>query len=77
MGEKQEWDFEREIESFGAGRIIEMGIPFSYLEAKPGQKIEFTVMVFKDGQELERWPRGGGIMVTVPTETYIEEQWYV
>lgn len=65
------------IESFGVGRIIELGVPFSYLAAKPGQKIEFIIVIYKDGQELERWPRGGGITVTVPTESYEEEQWFI
>ncbi|MDD4179634.1 MAG: glycoside hydrolase family 57 protein [Candidatus Margulisbacteria bacterium] len=67
----------KQLESFGVGRIIELGIPFSYLDAQPGQRVEFYIVVNKDGQEVERWPRNGGITVTVPTETYEEEQWYV
>jgi hypothetical protein len=54
-----------------------MGIPFSELGAKAGQIIEFIIVVNKNGQELERWPRGGGITVSVPNETYEQEQWYV
>jgi len=77
MGEKHDWEFVRELESFGVGRIIEMGIPFPDLEARPSQLVELVVVVYKDGQELERWPRGGVITVTVPTETYEQEQWYV
>jgi len=72
-----DFEYVKELESFGVRRIIELGIPFSDLEAKPSQRIEFVVVVYKDGQELERWPRGGGISVTVPTESYLEEQWYV
>lgn len=72
-----EYEPVKELTGFGVGRIIELGIPFADLEAKPGQKIEFVVVVYKEGQEIERWPRGGGITVAVPTETYREEQWYV
>jgi alpha-amylase/alpha-mannosidase (GH57 family) len=77
LNEKQEWALMKSLDSFGLRRIIELGIPFSDLEAKPGQKIEFMVVVYKSGQELERWPRGGGIVVTAPTETYEEEQWFI
>ena len=77
LNEKHEWELIKEIESFGVGRIIELGIPFSFLDAKAGQKIEFIIVIYKDGQELERWPRGGGITVAVPTESYEEEQWFI
>jgi hypothetical protein len=66
-----------DLNSFGVGRIIELGIPFADLAASAGQQIEFVVVVYKEGQEIERWPRGGGITVAVPTATYQEEQWYV
>ncbi|MBN3033916.1 MAG: glycoside hydrolase [Candidatus Saganbacteria bacterium] len=75
--DRQEWELMRSLESFGLGRIIELGLPFSDLGAAPGQKLEFLVVVAKQGQELERWPRGGGITVTVPTESYEEEQWFI
>lgn len=71
------WVFDREMRSFGIARIIELGIPFSYLEAKPNDAVEFVVVVYKDGQEVERWPKGGGINVSVPTDTYEQEQWTV
>jgi alpha-amylase/alpha-mannosidase (GH57 family) len=77
MGENQEWQYIKNLASFGVGRIIEMGISFADLEVKPGQTIDFTIVVCKDGQELERWPRGGSISVTAPTEAYEYEQWSV
>ncbi|MDD5593328.1 MAG: glycoside hydrolase family 57 protein [Candidatus Margulisbacteria bacterium] len=77
LNEKHEWELLKNLETFGIGRIIEVGIPFDDLAAKPGQKIEFTAVAYKDGQELERWPRGGGITVAVPTESYEEEQWFI
>jgi hypothetical protein len=77
MGGKQDWEYVGDLESFGVGRIIEIGIPFSKLEAKSLQTVEFMVVVYKDHQELERWPRSGVISVTVPSENYEQEQWYV
>lgn len=77
LEEQGSWKKVKELSSFGVRRIIEMGIPFAELGVKPGEKIEFTVVAYKEGQELERWPRGGVISVTAPTETYADEQWYV
>lgn len=77
LNSKQEWEQIRDLDSFGVGRIIELGLPFAELKTAPTQRVEFVVVVYKDGHELERWPRGGAIGVTAPTETYAEEQWYV
>ncbi len=77
MNDRHEWELVKELSSFGIGRIVELGIPFADLGVKSGQHLEFTVVVYKDKQELERWPRGGGITVIVPSESYEQEQWYV
>jgi len=77
INEQKEDELVKELESFGVGKIIEVGLPFSCLEAKPTQKVEFVVAVSKDGHEIERWPKGGEIAVAVPTESYSDEQWYV
>jgi alpha-amylase/alpha-mannosidase (GH57 family) len=77
MNDRQEWMEIKELDSFGVGRIIEIGIPFRELGAHPAKKIEFVVVVCKDGQEIERWPRGGMISLTPHTDTYEQDQWYV
>ncbi|MFH1387670.1 MAG: glycoside hydrolase family 57 protein [bacterium] len=76
-GAKGEWVKIKNLETFSLRRIIEFGFLFADLDLKPNEKLEFTVVIYKDGQELERWPRGGGIGVTVPSESYSDEQWYV
>ena len=68
--------FDREMRC-GIAKIIEIGVPFSVLGVKPCDKLEFVVVISKDGQEVERWPKGGGIYVTVPSDTYEQEQWSV
>jgi hypothetical protein len=75
--ESHDYEPAGELTSFGVGRIIELGLPFAELGAVTNQQIEFVVVVYKEGQEIERWPRGGGVTVAVPSETYKEEQWYV
>lgn len=77
MNEKQEWTYSKELETVAVGRTIEIGMPFSELGGEAGQILEFIVVAYKNGQELERWPRGGGITISVPTETYEQEQWCV
>lgn len=67
----------QKIETFAVGKIIELGIPFKYIEARPGDRIEFVITIGNDSQELERWPRSGAITVLVPTESYEMEQWSV
>ncbi|MGB9613459.1 MAG: hypothetical protein ACPL4K_04700, partial [Candidatus Margulisiibacteriota bacterium] len=49
MGGKQDWEYLRDLESFGVGSIIELGVPFSGLGAKATQKVEFVIIVSKDG----------------------------
>ena len=73
----QDNTFIKELTTFGIASIIEIGIPFEIIEAKPCDRVDFSVEVCKDGQELERWPRGSGISFSVPSESYAQEQWYV
>ncbi|MFA5839583.1 MAG: glycoside hydrolase family 57 protein [Candidatus Margulisiibacteriota bacterium] len=70
-------DSKTAITSFGIDKIVEVGIPFALVEAKPRDRIEFVITIAKDGQELERWPRGDVITIFVPDESYTMEQWSV
>ena len=77
MGEKDVWDKITELKSFGVSRILEVGIPFADIGAIPGDEIQFSLIVEKAGNELERWPRGGMISFGVPTESFEMEQWSI
>ena len=68
---------EKELKTFAVGRIIEMAIPFPDLGVEAGQKVEFAVVIYKGGQELERWPKDGSITVTAPTVDFELENWSV
>ena len=54
-----------------------MGIPFSKLGVQAGDKVEFAVVVYKGGQELERWPKDGAITIAAPTVDFELENWSV
>lgn len=75
LGEKHEK--KKDLFSYGIAKIIEIGVPFSDLEALPGESLQFSISVEKDGNELERWPRGGMIAMKVPTQSFEMEQWSV
>jgi len=73
--ENNSWEKTTTSEAFGIRRIIELGISFIELGVKAGDEIQFTIIVNKDGHELERWPRGGVVSITAPTSSYELEQW--
>jgi alpha-amylase/alpha-mannosidase (GH57 family) len=77
MGIRENWEEVKRLESFAVRKTIEIAVPFEDLLAKPGSEIQFTIVVEKEGNEMERWPRGGVISFKVPTESFEMEQWSV
>ncbi|MBI5700759.1 glycoside hydrolase [Candidatus Saganbacteria bacterium] len=77
MNENEVWEKIKEMDSFGMNKIIEVGVSFSDIEAKAGDMVQFSVIIEKNGNELERWPRGGMLSVNVPTPSYEMEQWSI
>ncbi len=71
------WNIVKTVDSVGVGQIVEMGVPFSEIGAAVNDNVQFVVVIEKDGQELERWPRGGSISIRVPGPDYEEMQWSV
>ena len=74
---KNNWQFVKCFESFGLYNILEMAIPFADIGAKPCSQVEFVVVVYRKGCEIERWPTGRGIVVTMPSDDYESNQWFV
>jgi hypothetical protein len=77
MGEKENWEEVKKLDSFGLDKIIELAVPFADIGANPGDEVQFFITVLKDDNELERWPRGGVISLKAPTESYESEQWSI
>lgn len=75
MGESGVWEKVKDITSFGVNKVIELGVPFEDIGAKAGDEIQFSILVEKSGNEVERWPRGGMLKVLAPTPSYELEQW--
>ena len=77
MVDKEKWEEIKKLDSFGIKKIIEAAVPFVDLGVDPGDEVQFCVFVEKDGNELERWPRGGVISFVSPTSNFEMEQWSV
>lgn len=61
----------------GVQKIIELGLSFSQLGLKPGDRAKFHVAVHKGRLEIERWPRNGYIECVVPGEDFEASMWFV
>lgn len=77
LDEKENWQEVKKLSTFAIKKIIELSLPFADISAKTGDEIQFCIAVEKEGNEIERWPRGGVISIKVPTATYEMEQWSV
>jgi hypothetical protein len=77
MGDRENWEEVKMLEAFGVRKIIEFSVPFADIGVDPGDEAQFLIAVIKEGNELERWPRGGVISLKAPTSTYEMEQWSI
>jgi alpha-amylase/alpha-mannosidase (GH57 family) len=56
-------------------RVIELSIPFTDLEARPGEELRFWLFLRAGEKELERCPRPGPIGTKVPDERFESTHW--
>jgi alpha-amylase/alpha-mannosidase (GH57 family) len=54
---------------------VELAIPFSVIQAAPGQKFSFRISVLRDGEVVERRPFHDVISLSVPTQDFEAEMW--
>jgi alpha-amylase/alpha-mannosidase (GH57 family) len=59
------------------GRILEMAVPFTRLERKPGEPVRFYVEVLKGDASIDRAPREGVFEITVPCPDFERIMWQV
>jgi alpha-amylase/alpha-mannosidase (GH57 family) len=57
--------------------ILELAVPFKALQLYAGQAFRLSVVVLKDGAELDRYPRQSPVPLTVPDDTYEATRWRV
>ena len=77
LNDNDNWEKTKELSSFGISKIIEMGISFFELGANPGDEVQFSVVIIKDGNELEHWPRGGMLSFKVPDDSFELNNWKI
>jgi len=73
--EGEEWVFVRSADTVAMKTIFEASVPFEEIGAKVADEIQFVVIIERDSQELERWPRGGSITFKVPEHDFADKQW--
>jgi hypothetical protein len=60
-----------------SGAIVELSIRLEALELRASDRLSFEVRLLRDGVELERLPRAGGISVLVPDRAFEQAHWQV
>lgn len=75
--DKSNWQEVQSDIRIAALKIIEISIPFSALLSKEGDKINFSLIVFKGENEIERWPPRGVINIDVPNSDFESIMWHV
>jgi alpha-amylase/alpha-mannosidase (GH57 family) len=71
-----EWKKVKEIPDVAFIDIFEIGIPFIDLKAREKDTVNFSICILKNGDELERCPWRGQVMLTVPTPDFEAMLWY-
>ncbi len=57
--------------------IVEIRIPFDKIEAKPGNRISFSVSLKLEGAWVERYPQNEDVIFTVPSKNFEDLNWSV
>jgi alpha-amylase/alpha-mannosidase (GH57 family) len=71
-----EWKKVKDIPDVAFIDIFEIGIPFIDLKAQEKDTVNFSICILKNGDELERCPWRGQIMLAVPTPDFEAMLWY-
>jgi alpha-amylase/alpha-mannosidase (GH57 family) len=70
------WHEVKSLRNVAAREIFELEIPFSELQVKENDEINFSIDIKRNGDEVERCPWRGYITVTVPSSWYEAIMWY-
>lgn len=64
-------------DTVASDKIFELGVLFEDIAAKTGSRVNFTVSVYENDVEHERWPLTGTISFTVPDADFQSLMWQV
>ncbi|MBM4128868.1 MAG: hypothetical protein FJ243_01975, partial [Nitrospira sp.] len=70
------WRKVKDISDVAIKDIFEIKIPFADVKAKEKDEMQFFISITSDGNEIERCPLRGYIMLTVPTPEFEAMMWY-
>ncbi|OGW43166.1 MAG: hypothetical protein A2Y66_04350, partial [Nitrospirae bacterium RBG_13_41_22] len=70
------WEKIKDISDVAVQDIFELGIPFIDLNAGEKDEINLFISIIKNGEEIERCPWRGYIVLTVPTPDFEAIMWY-
>jgi len=76
-GSEEKYRKVEDLTTVAFSKVIELGIPFSDLKTKIGEKIEIAVVLERNNIELERWPSRGTVSLVVPGDDFSLEYWSV
>jgi alpha-amylase/alpha-mannosidase (GH57 family) len=62
--------------AYAIDEIFEIAIPFKVLKVKENDELSFYITADMEGQELERYPWRGNIMLYVPSPDFDKMMWY-
>ena len=62
---------------YAIDKVLEIAIPFRFLEASPGTKVVFSVHISYNGEIIERFPEDGYCACDVPAEDFDKSLWEV
>ncbi|MCX7918746.1 MAG: glycoside hydrolase family 57 protein [bacterium] len=71
------WNPQKKLTSVAVNKIIELGIPFTDLDASPSDIVQLQVLIKHGEINIQRCPANGVIQFTVPAENYEELMWSV
>jgi alpha-amylase/alpha-mannosidase (GH57 family) len=66
-----------DVRSLASDKVIEIAVPFATLGLHPGDEVQFVVELHEEQAEIERHPRDGFILFTVPDENFEARYWSV
>lgn len=70
------WTKVKNIDEIAIKEILEIKIPFSYINAKEKDEIFLNVSIYQGSEEVERCPLRGNISFIVPTPDFEAMMWY-
>lgn len=74
---KRDPEFAQRLPYIWARQIIELSLPFSILDFRPKERVNFYLQIQRGDLSMERYPRNGYISFLVPDQEFLAAMWQV